>query len=663
MFRFFILEVFPTQRMISLLFLCILVVGIGCDDSTNGMGLKPIDGTQFQDAYIDPNPTQDMSSSENTDGLIIDLGNAQIDMMNTSCQMCDESCAPIQCECEPGMMFDGCQDGCCIEESPEVCQSLCSTPPPPPPQCQIGNTQCVDGAPTGIQRCDIDGQWRLEACPEEFSCSFGQCIPSTCQEGESRCLDSTQLLNCQDGQWVEGELCEGGACVRNECLSIECAMAAIEQSYLGCEYLAVELPNAIVNPELPQNHSPMGIVVTNPSPTESTYITIRNPQGEPSAYVDQRQIPLPPRLAGQNSPQIVQSEVKDQTGSIVELNGVQQLDQIEIPPLGSGTFLMPPTFWGEGSLVDKKAYLVSSSNPIGAYQFTPYCCNYSFSNDASLLIPTSALGESYRFVGVPNWYYLDPLDGSATDVPATLAITASENQTTVRFSLPPNGAIQADTSNRLTIERGAYVAVLDQQDTLILRTTGNAPVPFGPVPRQPDLSGMFIESTAPISVISGHECTFYPSNLGACDHVEEQLFPIETWGQVFALVPPKERGNNVQTERIYWKIVGQASGARIRLSAPISDLEVGDPGSPGVPNCTRSLDPNDAQTIVIGPEGFCEFSTRQAFDISSDQPIMVMGIISGQASVNPFSLGGDRLGDPAIFIVPPLCIFPYWDTK
>ena len=78
-------------------------------------------------------------------------------------------------------MFDGCVDGCCVESNLNVCERLCPTsPPPPPPQCQIGETQCVEGAPTGIQRCDIDGQWRLEPCPEAFSCSFGQCLPSTC---------------------------------------------------------------------------------------------------------------------------------------------------------------------------------------------------------------------------------------------------------------------------------------------------------------------------------------------------------------------------------------------------------------------------------------------------------------------------------------------------
>ena len=631
----------------------LFIMALGCDDTTEG--LSPLDPSMLQqDASQNTSPsTVDQGISvPNLGGQELggqELGGQDGGSMMEMCQECTSNCPPIDCECSSSMQFNGCQEGCCVERSDELCQRLCASVSPP--QCQSGDTQCVDGAPTGIQRCDIDGQWRLEACPEQTVCTFDQCLPAQCEEGELRCLDVVQLLECQNGEWVEKESCETGACVENECLSIECASAALEQSYLGCEYLAVELPNGAVPSGPEENHPPMGIVITNPSPNEPAYITIRNPQGQPSSYVQQRQIPVRSDLAAQIGAQTVQSEIKDAQGNLVELNAVE-IDQVAVPPLGSATFLMPRTLWNEGSRVEKNAYLIRSSQPIGAYQFTPYCCNYSFSNDASLLIPTSALGTSYRFVGLPHLYFQDLLESG--DVPSTLAIVASEDQTTVRFALPPNGMIQPDQSNRLSFERGSYTTILDKQDTLILRTQPNSPGFLEPIPRQPDLSGMFIESSSPVAVLSGHECTFYPSTIQACDHVEEQLFPVDTWGQVFALVPPKERDENSTTERIYWKIVGSSPETRLRLSVPLSELQAEGPGSPGVPDCTQNQDPMDPQTLILGPEGFCEFSVKRAFELSSDQSIMVMGIISGQNSVRTtFSLG-ERLGDPAIFMVPPL---------
>jgi hypothetical protein len=62
----------------------------------------------------------------------------------------------------------------------------------------------------------------------------------------------------------------------------------------------------------------------------------------------------------------------------------------------------------------------------------------------------------------------------------------------------------------------------------------------------------------------------------------------------------------------------------------------------------------DGQTILLDSRGFCEFSTKQAFALTSDQVITVMGIISGQESVRSGAGFGSHLGDPSIFLVPPV---------
>ncbi|XP_032083374.1 IgGFc-binding protein-like [Thamnophis elegans] len=49
-----------------------------------------------------------------------------------------------------------------------------------------------------------------------------------------------------------------------------------------------------------------------------------------------------------------------------------------------------------------------------------------------------------------------------------------------------------------------------------------------------DLSGTRIESTKPVAVLSGHTCVY---KFTTCDHVVEQLLPVQSWGTTF-IVPP-----------------------------------------------------------------------------------------------------------------------------
>src|SRR5207244_2843922 len=48
--------------------------------------------------------------------------------------------------------------------------------------------------------------------------------------------------------------------------------------------------------------------------------------------------------------------------------------------------------------------------------------------------------------------------------------------------------------------------------------------------KQYDLTGTHIDADKPIAVFGGHSCAFVPYNKWACDHLEEQLIPLATWG-------------------------------------------------------------------------------------------------------------------------------------
>jgi hypothetical protein len=640
------------------LYLIFTLLVVGCDDevSQNAESLMPIQRDMTITAGTTSPPLAGESSLIGGGTMAGVMGGAEGGMgggvSNGGSDQCADcaACPPLICDCPNvgSTSFDGCVDGCCEMQSDALCASLCEEMIPPP-ECAPGETRCIDGVPNGIQRCSGSGMWTLESCGSEFECALGQCLPADCIEGVTRCLDVTQTVICQGGQWVMGEVCEA-VCANDECLSQNCGQAAIQRSYLGCEYLAIELPNTI-NIGQPE-HTPTGVVLTNTSDDQDAFITIYDGQGQATDLISERLLPLPSRVFGNPLfiAQTIRSEIKDASGMVVE-SGVMRADQVRIPPQGIGTFLLPETEWPlTGSIVSESAFRVVSTEPVGAYQFSPLCCNYSFSNDASLLIPTTALGQSYRFLGAPH-LFATTSTGDEASIPANLTVVAAEDQTVVRVTLPPNGFMQAETTGRMTFDNGAHVVTLNRQEVLMLRTDLRRPQNFLDVPRQADFTGASIESSAPVSLFSAHECTFYPSDLGACDHLEEQLFPIETWGRAFTLVPPKLRSTNSVFERTYWKILGDPN-TRVTLSATFNSLQAAGPGSAEVPDCGQMLD-SDGQTIVIGAEGFCEFSTQQAVEINSDLGIMVMGIISGQQSVNFVSDLGDHYGDPAIFLVPP----------
>ena len=564
-----------------------------------------------------------------------------------------DTCASLNCLCPDGRTasFEGCQEGCCLSAFADqrlACDLMCDTLPEA--ECTVGDTQCIEGAPTAFQRCNSDGEWTLVSCQENEHCSLDQCLPSTCLEGQTRCLNSSEVIRCEAGQWMISEQCNGGACSGGICQSLSCAQAAQERSYLGCEYLALELPNGVAGGD---NVSATAVVVTNPSTTETAYVQLLAAGGVPTSLISQQTLIAPVDIeipVGLYTNQTIRSEVKDAQGQVVE-SGVMRADQLGVPPGGIATLLLPPASWPEeGTMVRQVAHRVVSDHPIGAYQFNPYCCNFSFSNDASLLIPTSALGQEYIYLGAPTLHGATFFGEYAH--PATGVIVAHRDQTVVRFTLPTEGILQVETEGRMTQERGAYTVTLNQQEALLLRLKTNPLGLFGEATAQPDLTGSFIQADQPVAVFSGHQCSYYPQDTPACDHLEEQLFPTDTWGSEFLLVPPKERRANSPNELVYWKIVAQSLNARLHLSAPMSELNAGGPGALGVPDCRRFLEA-DGQTIALGTSTFCEFATKRAVSLSADQGVMVMGILSGQVAVSEDSSFGTHLGDPAIFLLPP----------
>jgi len=510
--------------------------------------------------------------------------------------------------------------------------------------CQPGETRCDDAGER--ERCDLMGLWQRTPCAETEICDAGACRPdpNQCADGARTCIDSRTPAQCQDDEYIAEAPCgDELACSEGECVPSACRVAADRSSYLGCDYLAVDLPNqafrsmAGTTPE-----SPIGIVLANPTADRTIEVNLYDPDGDIAPLVASMTIPVPAYISpipGLVPPVTVSSNVRDGEGMIVA-DRVARADGLEIPPGGIATLLigrrMGPL---EISSIQRDAFRVKTDHPVVVYQFAPYCCNYSVSNDASLLYPTTALGTHYRFVGAPyvNDNPIDPENGD--DFPPVIAVVAPNDGTEVTIELPNGARIRPDENNRIRTGPRGVEANLDAQDVMLILGDGTG--------TEFDLTGADIRSNEPVAVFSVHVCTFYPESTPACDHLQEQLMPVSTWGTTFQLAPPSPRGPVWSEEAIYWKLIGTDDETRIRLSVPFAQLNAQAPGFDGVTFCGDALE--GADTIVLRNGEHCEFGTKLPVQAVADNPMMILGFISGQVSTQAFF----QAGDPAVFLVPP----------
>ena len=84
-----------------------------------------------------------------------------------------------------------------------------------------------------------------------------------------------------------------------------------------------------------------------------------------------------------------------------------------------------------------------------------------------------------------------------------------------------------------------------------------------------DLTGTVINATEKIAVFSNNRCTMIPAETYACDHIQQQLFPMDTWASEYIAAKFKPRG----TEDDLWRILAGTDGTTFQTTPIISDLE------------------------------------------------------------------------------------------
>jgi len=129
----------------------------------------------------------------------------------------------------------------------------------------------------------------------------------------------------------------------------------------------------------------------------------------------------------------------------------------------------------------------------------------STTTDAFLILPDKLLGTEYYTVGYKN-IALDEF-----------ALIATEDNTIINVSSSINTLANFDVN----LSKGE---VYQYQQNV-------------------ELTGTHISSNKNIAVVSGNQCTDIPDTDYACDHIAEQMLPVNTWEKEFITVPLKTRQN------------------------------------------------------------------------------------------------------------------------
>ncbi|MBX3193020.1 MAG: IgGFc-binding protein [Labilithrix sp.] len=273
-------------------------------------------------------------------------------------------------------------------------------------------------------------------------------------------------------------------------------------------------------------------------------------------------------------------------------------------------------------LVKGGAYHLVSDRPVVVYQFNPLqfrakggepgkdwsSCRklnlsaadcYSYSNDASLLLPSTAMTGSYRIMGSYGFSRHDMIEGTATpdlSQPAKpgaapyFVVTGTANGTTVSVKLGPKGKVVAGGGISAAPAGGTLTFTLDAGDVAeVLSGSG----------RDFDFSGSLLSADKPVQVITGVPCIDFPLDVIACDHVEETVFPAQTLGRHYVVTTPTGPKNNKVGHVV--RLFGNVDGTTLtyKPSPP--------PGCPTTLSAGQVVDCGDLTTSDFEVTGSNEF--------------------------------------------------------
>ncbi|MBK9259115.1 MAG: IgGFc-binding protein [Polyangiaceae bacterium] len=370
-----------------------------------------------------------------------------------------------------------------------------------------------------------------------------------------------------------------------------CAEAAMYRTYIGCDFWPTVVANNV------WSVFDYAVVVANAGDQAADVTVTRGANTIATATVE------PNDLAK------------------IYLPWVQALKGPDADACGSATPLSATVREPDG------AYHLVSSRPVTVYQFNAleYAAQggppgknwsscpaqqcfldcFSYSNDASLLLPSTAMTGNYRITSQAGW-------PGAANIGAYFAITGTEDATNVQVKVSGKGQISAGGGVPATGPNGLATFSVNRGEVV--------EVVFDP---SSDPAGSLVYADKPVQVISGLPCTQMPIGTQACDHIEETVLPAETLGKRYFVVPPTSPNGNV---------VGHV----VRIYGNVNGTQLSYPGATP-PNAPLSV--NAGQVFDLGV-------VSAPFEIVGTNEFAVASFQLGAALVDPNALEQAK-GDPA----------------
>ena len=488
-------------------------------------------------------------------------------------------CGPGEQRCLDDATAVYCQDG--IWVTYQVC---------------AGDMVCLAGGCVTEQSCEpgeINGCYSLAAqnlchasgkgyvpldCSDGEKCVDGDCMVVVCVPFASQCMGPESYEQClPDGSgWEAPVWCEDGeTCVGGKCLSGCAGDIKYNLSNVGCEFWSLDLGQWHVKPgesnlEPSASTIPHAVVVGNPNEV-SAKVTFEAGDGTP--------IEIPDPM---------------------------------VPPGETRAFLMPVMSLQDSGITSQSIRL-RTNHPVTAAQFNPPSNeDFVYTSDASLLYPTTILGQEHFVVSLPSKIGMElPMLGKMPSVWGFVSVVAVEPGATSVTVVGLASDTEPGPDFPGYLKGQTFTVELQQWEVLTVDSL--ATDLLGP---DLDFTGTQVISDRKTAVFSGHQC--YVVGDSNCDHMETQLLPVEAWGTKYVAARMNTPAPNE------YRVVSGSSGNTIATSPPVAGLD------------GQILDKGDWVHVKSG----------NSFEIQSQGPIQVIQFIAGNSDSGP-------LVDPSMTVLIP----------